>query len=82
MKPNIALVIGDPAGVGPELIAKLLSDVEAPKQANIFVIGNRASMAEAEQATGTSLRLSTISETEIGTRDFAQPAWHHSGGRD
>ena len=26
MKPNIALVIGDPAGVGPELVVKLLAD--------------------------------------------------------
>ena len=75
MKPNIALVIGDPAGVGPELVAKLLAEGEASKQANVFVIGNRASMADAERATGTSLGLATISQTEIGIRDFAQPVW-------
>ena len=75
MKPNIALVIGDPAGVGPELVAKLLADGVAAKQANIFVIGNRASMADAERATGMSLGLATISQAEIGSRDFAQPAW-------
>ena len=75
MKPNIALVIGDPAGVGPELVAKLLADGEASKQANVFVIGNRASMADAERATGTSLGLATISQAEIGVRDFAQPVW-------
>ena len=73
MKPNIALVIGDPAGVGPELIAKLLSDGEVAKLANIFIIGNHASMADAERATRTSLDLATINQTEVGTRDLAKP---------
>ena len=36
MKPNIALVMGDPAGVGPELVAKLLADGTAAQQANIL----------------------------------------------
>ena len=79
MKPNIALVIGDPAGVGPELIVKLLADGTAAQQANIFVIGNRASLAEAEQATGTQLSLTTADQADIGTRDFAAPmllVWH------
>ena len=74
MKPNIALVIGDPAGVGPELVAKLLADGTAAHQANIFVIGNRASLAEAEQATGVALNLATVDQSEIGTRDFIAPA--------
>ena len=73
MKPNIALVIGDPAGVGPELVAKLLADGTAAQRANIFVIGNRASLAKAEQATGVALNLATIGQSEIGTRDFAAP---------
>lgn len=74
MKPNIALVIGDPAGVGPELIVKLLADGSAAAQANVFVIGNSASMAEAERATGTSLNLAVVESGEIGTRDIDKPA--------
>ncbi len=73
MKPNIALVIGDPAGVGPELVAKLLADGSATKQANLFVIGNHASIAEADSATGTSLNLAIIEQGEVGTRDFDKP---------
>jgi len=73
MKPNIALVIGDPAGVGPELIAKLLADGSAAKQANIFVIGNRVSIADAELASNTSLNLATVDQSEIGARDFERP---------
>ena len=73
MKPNIALVIGDPAGVGPELIVKLLADEGAGAQANIFVIGNRATLADAERAVGHSLNIDVVSQSAIGTRDFSQP---------
>ena len=82
MKPNIALVIGDPAGVGPELIAKLLAEGEVARQANVFVIGNRASMADAERATGILLGLATIKQSEIGARDFQQAVWLEWAGID
>ena len=78
MKPNIALVIGDPAGVGPELVAKLLADGSAAAQANIFVIGNRGSVVDAEQVASTALDFATIEQVDIGTRDFEVPvlvAW-------
>ena len=39
-KSNIALLLGDPAGIGPELISKLLKD-EMTKKANIVIIGER-----------------------------------------
>jgi 4-hydroxy-L-threonine phosphate dehydrogenase PdxA len=41
-KPTIALFIGDPAGVGPELVSKLLADPDTNAKANILLIGNRA----------------------------------------
>jgi 4-hydroxy-L-threonine phosphate dehydrogenase PdxA len=50
LKPTIALFIGDPAGVGPELIAKLLSDKSTFEKANVTLIGNRASFSELGQA--------------------------------
>ena len=33
-KSNIALLLGDPAGIGPELVSKLLND-DITKKANI-----------------------------------------------
>ena len=35
-KSNIALLLGDPAGIGPELVSKLLND-DITKKANIVV---------------------------------------------
>ena len=37
-KTTIAMLLGDPAGIGPELISKLLND-EMTNKANIVIIG-------------------------------------------
>ena len=38
-KPNIALTMGDPAGIGPELAVRAASDPEIAKFANIHIYG-------------------------------------------
>ncbi len=40
-KPTIALLLGDPAGIGPELTAKLLATKEVCRQANILLIADK-----------------------------------------
>jgi 4-hydroxythreonine-4-phosphate dehydrogenase len=40
-KPVLAVTLGDPAGIGPELIAKLLANPDVPQSANILLIANR-----------------------------------------
>jgi len=40
-KPTIALFTGDPAGIGPELIEKLLSRSDTQEKANIILIGQK-----------------------------------------
>ena len=39
-KPRIALIPGDPSGIGPELIAKLLHEKGVPDAADIVLIGD------------------------------------------
>jgi len=54
MKPTIALVQGDAAGIGPELMAKLLALPEIHEAANVLVLSDRrvfdAGCATAEQS--------------------------------
>ena len=40
MKPRIGLLLGDPTGIGPELVAKLLALPETSAQAEVLVIGD------------------------------------------
>ena len=39
-KRNIAILLGDPSGIGPELISKLMTQPEI-NDANIILIGER-----------------------------------------
>ena len=39
-KINIALLLGDPSGIGPELMSKLLTE-QITNETNIVVIGER-----------------------------------------
>ena len=57
LKPVIALFTGDPAGIGPELTAKLLADPQTFACAEIVLIGNRATFAEGIAAAGASIDL-------------------------
>jgi 4-hydroxythreonine-4-phosphate dehydrogenase len=47
MKPRLAMVLGDPAGIGPEITAKLLSDPSARAAAEIFLVVDKTLFEEA-----------------------------------
>jgi 4-hydroxythreonine-4-phosphate dehydrogenase len=53
---RIAFFAGDPNGVGPELVAKLLSSAEPAKRAAVRLIGDRDVLAQAERLTGAMIR--------------------------
>ena len=56
-KPLIAVPIGDPAGVGPEIVAKALSLTKVLDVADVIVIGDRGCMERAAELTGADLRI-------------------------
>ncbi len=53
MKPRIAMVLGDPAGIGPELIAKLLADPSVRRQAEILLIADRREVEDGMRVAGS-----------------------------
>ncbi|KAJ5032509.1 uncharacterized protein L3040_009111 [Drepanopeziza brunnea f. sp. 'multigermtubi'] len=46
-RPRLAVILGDPSGVGPELIAKLLSNPANSKKADIFLLADRSELDSA-----------------------------------
>ena len=54
--PRIAISTGDPAGIGPEVTLKALSDPNLPALGLWIVIGDTAVLHEVETQTGLSLR--------------------------
>ena len=52
MIPRIALTIGDPAGIGPEIIARLLNDPATVGKAEIYLIASREALELGARAAG------------------------------
>lgn len=54
-KPVLALAMGDPAGISPELTAKVLADPQVRAAADFIVIGDRRVLAAGERTAKTSV---------------------------
>lgn len=73
----MALALGDPAGIGPELVARLLGQTDATAHANIVLIGDAWLWADGQHVAGLQVATQTVrSFAEARTRgDTAQAAW-------
>ncbi|WP_461809735.1 4-hydroxythreonine-4-phosphate dehydrogenase PdxA [Faecalimonas sp.] len=65
-KPFIAIPIGDPAGVGPEIVAKSVADKKVVEAANCVIVGNKEVMENAIKITKENLTIHIIDEVEQG----------------
>jgi len=65
-KPFIAVPIGDPAGVGPEITVMSIADQQIFEQANTIVIGDKKIIENAIKIAGVPLTLHIISEPSEG----------------
>lgn len=65
-KSFIAVPIGDPAGVGPEIVAKALISKEISDVAKCVVVGDRKVMENAIKIVGADLKVNLITEPSEG----------------
>ncbi|MDF2484828.1 MAG: 4-hydroxythreonine-4-phosphate dehydrogenase [Herbinix sp.] len=66
MKPLIAIPMGDPAGIGPEIVVKALVKEEIIKTARCVVIGDRKVLEQAISFTKVPLKIRLIQKVEEG----------------
>ncbi len=69
-KPIIAVPIGDPAGVGPEIVAKSIASKEVFDAANCIIVGDKKIMQQAIDITKTGLKINVI--TDVDEADFSE----------
>lgn len=76
-KPVIALTLGDPAGIGAELIARLLARPEACERANIVLVGDAWLWREGQRVAGVQVPTQAVGSMVAvrGRADTRQPAW-------
>lgn len=69
-KPTVALLLGDPAGVGPELVAKLLAQDNERLKANILIIADKEELHKGMDIAKVSFDYTEISETHLKNHHF------------
>ena len=52
MRPRIAMVLGDPAGIGPELVARLLAEPANREKADVLLVADRNEVDEGMRLAG------------------------------
>jgi 4-phospho-D-threonate 3-dehydrogenase / 4-phospho-D-erythronate 3-dehydrogenase len=64
--PIIALTMGDPAGIGPEVIIKSFQDDVLPLQARVVVIGDARLLQETAKKYASEILVHTINKPDEG----------------
>ena len=68
-KINIAVLLGDPSGIGPELVSKLLSE-EITNKANVIIIGEKNILESGNKISGITHNLNFVENFD--SIDFAK----------
>lgn len=65
-KPLIAVTLGDPAGIGPEIVVKTIADKDLFEEANCIVIGDAGVVEQAIGVTGVDLKVNCVEDPADG----------------
>ena len=69
-KPIIAVTMGDPAGIGPEIVAKSIADKATYDVARCIVIGDKKVMEKAIEIVGTDLKVNVVESPADGDYSY------------
>jgi 4-hydroxythreonine-4-phosphate dehydrogenase len=71
--PRLVIAMGDPAGISPELVVKLLNQQDLLSLAAVTVIGDRRVLALGEKVAGITLDIKTVAASDKATAAAGQP---------
>lgn len=80
MKPTLAITMGDPAGVGPEIVLKALQRPELHEAARLLVVGSRGVLAATAADLGYGTRLFGLEQAASGWRSSPEAVPVHGVG--
>lgn len=69
-RPITAVTMGDPAGIGPEIVLKTFAEEEIYKECKPFLIGDELILKRAMDITGIKLSMNKISKPSEGKYTF------------
>lgn len=69
-KSRIAITLGDPAGIGPEIVAKTFNEKDLYDQAELVLIGDKFVLEKALKVVDLDLKINVIEDVEDGIYEF------------
>jgi 4-hydroxythreonine-4-phosphate dehydrogenase len=78
---RIGIALGDPDGIGPEVVLKALGRADLPAEARFILFGHEAVLASAERSTGLRLDRERFPVDEAGVGPAPDPPSTHRGPR-
>jgi 4-hydroxythreonine-4-phosphate dehydrogenase len=63
-KMKIGITIGDPAGIGPEIVVKSLAKEKIREMGKLYVLGDKEVIKAAEKLTGVDLNINLIEDLD------------------
>ena len=78
--PRICIAMGDPAGISPELLARLLARADLMQLACVSVVGDRWVLADGETIAGAKSDIAVVALAEIEAASAGRPVFvdlHH-----
>lgn len=69
-RPLIAITIGDPAGIGPEITVKSLTKKEIYNVCRPLIVGNHEVLRQAMKVAGTNLSIHEVIQPEAGKYEY------------
>ena len=65
-KPLIAVTLGDPAGIGPEIVVKTIADKAVSEVADCIVVGDAKAAGMAVKAANAALKINCVEDPADG----------------
>lgn len=64
--PIIGITMGDPTGIGPEIILKAFASPTLYETCRPFVLGDKTILESAKESTGSTLRINCVTDPSVG----------------
>ncbi|MDN5788614.1 4-hydroxythreonine-4-phosphate dehydrogenase PdxA [Pseudorhodobacter sp.] len=72
-KPRLVLTLGDPAGIGSELVARLLGDEDARTAADVLIIGDEAELRDGMAIAGATFEYDVVTSASALNNNPERP---------
>ena len=79
-RPVIAVILGDPAGIGPELVARLFNEKDLFDEVHTVLLGDRWLWQEGQRVAGIAHQLPEVTDF-AAARDYRVPVFLAHGDR-